>query len=229
MNTHKEILTSYNGNGQKVLTTNKKNIKIQSEPVKTQVKMITLYPLPFEITDTHVKQIIAKINGGHLNRWSGEDRRAPKINNSYLHIYINQLNQSILPSRIIAFEQTINVIRSAVLVKKGNHTARHAMHARIPSVNALTWRSASYAKEQITILKIVLKNTCTFAIYAKAKTTSPTTPPKNQNQIFMELSVQTATIKVILWKIAPQNQCGTLVLTNTHTDEASKLEKQDRR
>ena len=112
MSSHQEILSLYSGNGEDIITTNGKKIKLQSEPVRTMAKMITLYPVPFEITETHVKQLVTKYKWGSFEsmKW-GRHRRAPKINNSYLHVYINQMNQSNIPSRISAYDRNINIIR----------------------------------------------------------------------------------------------------------------------
>ena len=84
---------------QQLKLTNDEEITIQVNRPFGYRQIITLYPMPFDVTDKTIKNL--KFNWGKLKHFElGKHKKYPSIHNPYLHFYIENLKKSAIPDAI---------------------------------------------------------------------------------------------------------------------------------
>ena len=93
-----ELYTKYE-ESQQLKLTNKEKITIQINRLIGYRQIVTLYPMPFDITDETIKNLT--LNWGELKHFEfGKHKKCPSIHNLYFHLYIENLKKSAIPDDI---------------------------------------------------------------------------------------------------------------------------------
>ena len=87
----------------------KNGIKIKTEYPSQPDDLITLYPVPFEMTDQHLKALESKGWGKITRIFFGKVRHYPQIKNGYVNIYIKEPNYMQIENKVNVFGHWMSV------------------------------------------------------------------------------------------------------------------------
>ena len=81
----------------------KNGIRIKTEYPSQPDDLITLYPVPFEMTEQHLKALESKGWGKITRIFFGKVRHYPQIKNEYVDIYIKEPNYMQIENKVNVF------------------------------------------------------------------------------------------------------------------------------
>ena len=109
---YRDVFHSTCENDFEIETPQKQHAKIYSQLPQQPDEIVTLYPCPFEMEDSHFKQIVSNNNWGTLKKITyGKIRNLGRIKNGCVNLHMIEPNYHNMDSQVKAFGHVIGVTK----------------------------------------------------------------------------------------------------------------------